>query len=106
MQVAYLGNHGIHTVLLVIPSKIAARALNSAGYRAAYYKLILDSGRSLEEFKNSCDGSELHQQARKLLSVPKTFEGTAGRDKLRTLACCAILAIISKYPIMRWLKLH
>jgi hypothetical protein len=94
--VAYLGNHGVHTVLLVIPSKIPARALNSADYRAAYYKLILDSGRSLEEFKTMCDGSDLHQQASKLLSVPKTFEGTAGRDKLRTLVSSAILAIISK----------
>jgi len=94
--VAYLGNHGVHTVLLVIPTKIPARALNSVGYRAAYYKLILDSGRSLEEFKTMYDGSDLHQQASKLLSVPKTFEGTAGRDKLRTLVSSAILAIISK----------
>lgn len=93
---AYLGNHGVHTVLLVIPAKIPARALNSADYRAAYYKLILDSGRSLEEFKTMCDGSDLHQQASKLLLVPKTFEGTAGRDKLRTLVSSAILAIISK----------
>jgi len=53
-----------------------------------------------------CDGSDLHQQASKLLTVPKTFEGTAGRDKLRTLVSSAILAIISKYPIMTWLKLH
>jgi hypothetical protein len=43
-----------------------------------------------------CDNSDLHEQASKLLSVPKTFEGTAGRDKLRTLASSAILAIISK----------
>jgi len=94
--VAYLGNHGVHTVLLVIPTKIPARALNSAGYRAAYYKLILDSGRSLEEFKTMCDGSDLHRQTCTLLSVPKTFEGTAARDKLRTLVSSAILAIISK----------
>jgi hypothetical protein len=94
--VAYLGNHGVHTVLLVIPTKIPARALNSARYRAAYYKLILDSGRSLEEFKTMCDGSDLHQQASKLLSVPKTFAGTAGKDKLRTLVSSAILAIITK----------
>jgi len=94
--VAYLGNHGIHTVLLVIPTKIPARALNSASYRAANYKLILNSGRSLEEFKTMCDGSDLHQQASKLLSVPKTFERTAGRDKLRTLVSSAILAIITK----------
>jgi len=94
--VAYLGNHGVHTVLLVILTKIPARALNSAGYRAAYYTLILDSGRSLEEFKTMSDGSDLHQQTSKLLSVPKIFEGTAGRDKLRTFVCSAILAIISK----------
>jgi len=94
--VAYLWNHGVHTVLLVIPTKIPARALISAAYRAAYYKLILDSGRSLEDFKTMCDGSDLHQQASKLLSVPKTFEGTAGRDKLRMLVSSAILAIISK----------
>ncbi|KAF8537904.1 hypothetical protein BDD12DRAFT_806561 [Trichophaea hybrida] len=94
-RVAYLGNHGVHTVLLVIPTKIPARALNSAGYRAAYYKLILDSGRSLEAFQTMCDASDLHQQASKLLSVPKTFEGTAGRDKLRTLVSSAILAIIN-----------
>jgi len=94
--VAYLGNHSVHTALLVIPSKIPARALNSAGYRAAYYKLILDSGRSLEEFKTTSDGSDLHQQASKLVLVPKTFEGTAGRDILRTLVSSAILAIISK----------
>jgi len=94
--VAYRGNHGVHTVLLVIPTKIPARALNSAGYRAAYYKLILNSGRSLEEFITMCDASDLYQQASKLLSVPKTFEGTPGRDKLRTLVSSAILAIISK----------
>jgi hypothetical protein len=94
--VAYLGNHGVHTVLLVILTKIPACALNSAGYRAAYYKLILDSERSLEEFKTMCDGSDLHQQASKQHSVAKTFEGTAGRDKLRTLVSSAILAIISK----------
>jgi len=94
--VAYLGNHGVHTLLLVIPTKIPARALNSAGYRAAYYTLNLDSGRSLEEFKTMCDGSDLHQQTSKLLSVPKTFEGTAGRDILRMLVSSAILAIISK----------
>jgi len=57
--VAYLGNHGVHTVLLFILTKIPERALNSAGYRAAYYKLILDSGRSLEEFKTMCDGSDV-----------------------------------------------
>jgi len=94
--VAYLGNHSVHTVLLVILTKIPTRALNSAGYRAAYYKLILDSGRSLEEFKTMCDGSDLHQQASKLLLVPKTFEGTAGRDILRMLVSSEILAIISK----------
>jgi len=94
--VAYLGNHGVHTVLLVIPTKIPAQALNSAGYREAYYMLILDSGRCLEEFKTMCDGSDLHHQASKLLSVPKTFEESAGRDKLRTLVSSAILAIISK----------
>ena len=93
---AYLRNDGVHTVLLVIPTKIHARALNCAVYRAAYYKLILDSGRSLEEFKTMCDGSDLHQQASKLLSVLKTFEGTVWRDKLRTLVSSAILAIISK----------
>jgi len=92
---AYLGNHGVHTVLLVILTKIPARALNGAAYRVAYYNLILDSGRSLEEFKTMCEGSELHQQASKLISVPKTFEETAGRDKLRTLVSSAILAIIS-----------
>jgi len=94
--VAYLRNQGVHTVLLVIPTKIPARALNGAGYRPAYYKLILDSRRSLEEFKTMCDRSDSHQQASTLLSVPKTFEGTAGRDKLRTLVSSAILAIISK----------
>jgi hypothetical protein len=94
--VAYLGNHGVHTVLLVIPTKFPAQAQNSAGYRAAYYNLILNSRRSLEELQTMCDGSDLHQQASKLLSVPKTFEGTAWRDKLRTLVYCAILAIISK----------
>ena len=93
---AYLGYHGVHTVLLVLPTKIPAQALNCAGYRAAYYKLILDSGRSLEEFKTMCDGSDLHQQASKLLLVRKTFDVTAGRDKLRMLVSSAILAIISK----------
>ena len=43
-----------------------------------------------------CDSLDLCQQASKLLSVPMTFEGTAGRDKLRTLVSSAILAIISK----------
>jgi hypothetical protein len=43
-----------------------------------------------------CDGLVLHQQASKLLLVPKIVEGTAGRDKLRTLISSAILAIISK----------
>jgi hypothetical protein len=94
--VAYLGNHGVHTVLLVKPSKIPERALNSAGYRAAYYKLLLESGRCLEQFRTMCDGWDLRQQASKLLSVPKTFEGTAGRDKLRMLVSSEILAIISK----------
>jgi hypothetical protein len=42
------------------------------------------------------NGSDLHQQASKLLSVPKIFEGTPGRDKFRTLVSSAILAIISK----------
>jgi hypothetical protein len=104
--VAYLGNHGVHTVLHLIPTMIPAQALNSAGYNAAYYKLILDSGRCLEECKTMCDGSDLHQQASKLPSVPKTFEGTAGRDKLRTLGSSAIHAIISKEPLMTWLKLQ
>jgi hypothetical protein len=104
--VAYLGNHGIHSVLLVILTKIPAPALNSAGFRAACYKLILDSGRSLEESKTICDGPDLGQHASKLLSVPKTFEGTAGRDKLRMLVSSEILAIISKLPIMTWLKIH
>jgi hypothetical protein len=94
--VAYLGNHSVHTVLLDMPAKIAARALNIALYRAAYYKLILDSGRSLKECKTMCDISDLHQQASKLLLVLMTFEGTAGRDKLKTLVSSAILAIISK----------
>jgi len=76
--------------------QIPARALNIAGYRAPYYKLILNSGRSLEEFKTMCDSSDVHQQASKLLSVPQTFEGTAERDKVRTLVSSAIIAIISK----------
>jgi hypothetical protein len=104
--VANLGNHGVHTVLLIIPTKIPARAVNSDSYRAAYYKLILDSGRSLEDFKTMYDGSDLHQQSSKLLSVPETIEGTAGRHKLRMLVSSAILAFISKEPIMTWLKLH
>jgi len=53
-----------------------------------------------------CDGTDIHQQASNQLSVPKTFEGTAGRDTLRMLASSAILAIISKSPIMTWLKVH
>jgi hypothetical protein len=94
--VAYLGNHSVHTVLLFIITKIPALALNSAVYREAYYKLLLDSGGSLDEFKTMCDGSDLHQQASKLPSVPKTFDGTTGRDKFSTLVSSAILAIISK----------
>jgi hypothetical protein len=43
-----------------------------------------------------CDSSGLRQQASKLLSVRKTFDGTAGRDNLRMLVSSAILAIISK----------
>jgi hypothetical protein len=95
MQVEYVGNYSVHTVLIVIPTKIPTQALNSAGGSAAYYKLIFDSGRCLEEFKTMCDGLDLHQQASKLLLVPETFEGTARRDKLRTCVSSAILAIIS-----------
>jgi hypothetical protein len=104
--VANLGNHGVHRVRLIIPTTIPARALNSDSYRAAYYKFILDSGRSLEDFKTMCDGSDLHQQSSKLLLVPKTSEGTAGRDKLGILVSSAIPAIISPLPIMMGLKLH
>jgi len=94
--VAYLRDHGIHTGLLVIPTKIPEWALDSAGYGAAYYKLILDRERSLEELKNMCDSSDLRQQATKLLPVSKTFEETAARDKLRMLVSSAIAAIIIK----------
>ena len=103
---AYVRNHSVHTVLLLIASKIPARALDSAGCGVAYYKHILDRGRSHEEFEIMCDGTDIHQQASNQLSVPKTFEGTAGRDTLRMLASSAILAIISKSPIMTWLKVH
>jgi len=94
-QVAYLGNHGIHTVLCVIPTKFPTPALNSAGYGVAHYKLILDSRRCFEECRTMCDGWESCQQAIELLSVPETFEGTAGWDKLPTLVTSATLAIIS-----------
>jgi hypothetical protein len=40
---AYLGNHSVHRVLIVIQTKIPTRAQNSAGYGVPYYKLILDS---------------------------------------------------------------
>jgi hypothetical protein len=82
--------------MLVIRTKIPARAQNSAGYTEANFKLILDSGSSLEEFQTMCDSSDLHQQASELLSVPKTLEGTPGRDKVRTFVSSAIHAIISK----------
>jgi len=81
--VAYLRNHGAHTILLVIQTKIPAQALNSDGCKAAYYKLILDSGRSLEEFKTMCDGSDQRQQASKLVSVPKTFANLQGEINSR-----------------------
>jgi hypothetical protein len=89
-----LTDNEVHLILMAYPTKSKPLLFTSAGFGAAYYKLIVASGRSHDEFMTACEGGGILKQA---ASVSKPgYDGSAGRNKLRSEIVVMLKDLLSK----------
>lgn len=89
-----LTNNEVHVILMACPTKAKPLFFTSAGFGAAYYKLIVASGRSHDEFMTACEGGGLLKQA--VSATNSGYDGCLGRNKLRAEIVILLKELISK----------
>jgi hypothetical protein len=99
MQVDELSRMDVSLIAYVVPSKSAYSLLLNNGVARSYYTLIADTGRTIDEFHNYCQGSYLQRQVKDVEERRMDYVGALGRDDLRKTVNEKLLELLSMFGI-------
>ena len=97
IQTDELSGMGVTMVAYVVPSNSRPSLLLSSGVARSYYSLIAGTGRTIDEFRNYCEGARLQSLVNDVEEVPADCRGTVRRDAIRKTVNVKLLELLSKF---------
>jgi hypothetical protein len=91
-----LASMDVAMIAYVVPSKSPHSLLLSNGVARSYYSLIAGTGRTIEQFRAYCEGTDLERQV-KDVEVQADHRGTVRRDAIRKTVNVKLLELLSKF---------
>jgi len=88
---------GVSMIAYVVPSKSPHSLLLNNGVAKSYYSLIADTGRTVDEFRAYCEGSQLQRRVNEVESGQVGNTGTVGRDAMRKTVNAKLLELLSTF---------
>jgi hypothetical protein len=92
-----LSGMGVAMIAYVVPSESRHSLLLTNGAARSYYSFIASTGRTIDEFRDYCQGAHLVSLVNDVEVVPADCRGTVRRDAIRKTVNTKLLELLSKF---------